>query len=57
MLELYENSDILKRLREKKIPDDCIDCENSETCRGGLKCLSYAICGNWDVKDLGCDKL
>ena len=55
MCDLYENNEVLKELRAKKIPEDCKKCEYSETCRGGLKCLSYATCGNWNIKDIGCN--
>ena len=54
MIYLYENSEILKNLRERKIPDECSDCENSLTCRGGLKCLTYALYKNLNNKDIGC---
>ena len=49
-----ENSEILRKLRNENIPDNCKECDNAETCRGGLKCLSYAIYGDWNFKDIGC---
>lgn len=55
MYDLYENSDILKDLRKKKVPDECNDCEHSERCHGGLKCLTYAIYKDLNHKDVGCD--
>jgi len=55
MIELYKNNKILKELREKKIPDECSDCEHSEMCHGGLKCLTYAIYNNLNHKDVGCN--
>lgn len=55
MYDLYTNSDVLKALREKKIPDECIDCEHSEVCHGGLKCLTYAMYKNLNHKDYGCN--
>jgi len=55
MYDLYKNSTVLKELRENKIPDDCYSCEHSELCRGGLKCLTYAIYGNLNNKDVGCN--
>ena len=55
MYDLYTNSDILKTLREKKIPDECINCEHSEVCNGGLKCLTYAMYKNLNHKDYGCN--
>lgn len=55
LFDLYANNDILKQLKEEKIPSDCVKCENSELCRGGLKCLTYAIFKDLDHKDVGCD--
>lgn len=55
MSYLYFNSTLLKSLREDKIPKDCKKCENSETCRGGLKCLTYALYKDLNHKDVGCN--
>lgn len=55
MYDLYMNSDILKDLRKKKIPDDCAECEHSEMCHGGLKCLTYAMYNDLNHKDYGCN--
>ena len=55
MYDLYTNSDVLKELREKKIPDECINCEHSEVCHGGLKCLTYAMYKDLNHKDYGCN--
>ena len=55
MSYLYFNSPLLKSLREDKIPNDCKKCENSETCRGGLKCLTYALYKDLNHKDVGCN--
>ena len=55
MYDLYINSDILKTLREKKIPDECMSCEHSEVCHGGLKCLTYAMYKDLNHKDYGCN--
>ena len=55
MYNIYINSDVLKKLREKKIPDECDECEHSETCHGGLKCLTYAIFKDLNHKDIGCN--
>jgi len=41
--KLYESSKIIKELQKKKIPEKCNGCENSDLCRGGLKCLAYAF--------------
>lgn len=55
MSSLYFNSPILKNLRKNTIPDECRDCEASETCHGGLKCLTYALYKNLNHKDVGCN--
>ena len=55
MYDLYTTSDVLKALREKKIPDECINCEHSEVCHGGLKCLTYAMYNDLNHKDYGCN--
>ena len=55
MYELYINNAILKDLRSEKIPDDCKECEHASFCRGGLKCLTYAIKKDYNLKDIGCD--
>ena len=56
-IEYYINEidNVLKKLREKKIPDECDECEHSETCHGGLKCLTYAIFKDLNHKDIGCN--
>ena len=55
MYKLYRSSDILKKLQKDTIPDDCKKCEYSKKCSGGLKCLTYAIYGDLNHKDVGCD--
>jgi radical SAM protein with 4Fe4S-binding SPASM domain len=54
MWNLYKNNKFLKELRKNKIPDDCKDCEHSDLCHGGLKCLTYAVYGDLNHKDIGC---
>lgn len=53
LLKLYDNP-ILKKLREKQIPRDCKLCDYSKDCRGGLKCLNYALKGKTNIKDIDC---
>ncbi len=55
MYELYKNNSIMKELREKRIPDDCQECEHYTICHGGLKCLTYAIYKDLNHKDMGCN--
>lgn len=55
MYTIYKNNNILKDLRKNYIPDDCKQCEYSETCHGGLKCLTYALYNDLNHKDIGCN--
>lgn len=55
MINLYYNSELLKDLRKKQIPDECGECEYSEMCHGGLKCLTYAMYKGLNYKDYGCN--
>ena len=57
MLELYRNSSLIAQLKEKRIPDECIACPKAEACRGGAKCLSYAVKGDHNIRDINCYKL
>lgn len=54
MLELYKNNTILKELQREEIPEECIECEHAELCKGGLKCLTYATKKSYKLKDIGC---
>lgn len=55
MYKLYKNNNILKSLREDKVPDDCKACEYANMCHGGLKCLTYALYKDLNHKDIGCN--
>lgn len=54
MISLYENSDIIKDLKKDSIPDECMACPKADWCRGGAKCLSYALTGDYKLKDVNC---
>ncbi|HTY98565.1 MAG TPA: radical SAM protein [Rhodocyclaceae bacterium] len=54
LAELYDE-DLARRLR---VPawqgEGCQDCGLAAACRGGLRCLAYAVHGRLDVADPGC---
>jgi radical SAM protein with 4Fe4S-binding SPASM domain len=53
--ELYSENTLLRRLRRKDlVSDGCHDCRYARQCRGGLKCLSYALHGDPFIADPGC---
>lgn len=54
MYKLYKNNEILKELRSNNIPSECKNCEHEKLCKGGLKCLTYALYNDLDHKDVGC---
>lgn len=51
---LYNESKIIKELKENEVPKECERCYKSNKCRGGLKCLSYAVSGKISMKDINC---
>jgi len=55
LAELYYQSKLFRSLRERNcISDGCQGCSYSRLCRGGLKCLSYAMTGDPFKADPGC---
>ncbi|WP_295091306.1 radical SAM protein [Ruminococcus sp.] len=54
MNELCEKSEIIHELKEQKIPEDCMLCPQAVLCRGGAKCLTYAVTGDYRGKDINC---
>ena len=55
LLELYYKSELFQKLRHKEsVSSGCEECQFSQVCRGGLKCLSHAITGNPFNADPGC---
>jgi radical SAM protein with 4Fe4S-binding SPASM domain len=55
LAELYDGSPLFQALRDRtRVSDGCQGCDHSQTCRGGLKCLSYAVTGDPFQADPGC---
>ncbi len=53
--ELYDESDLFRALRDRsRISRGCERCAYATLCRGGLKCLSYALYGDPFERDPGC---
>jgi radical SAM protein with 4Fe4S-binding SPASM domain len=57
MLTLYRNSPLIAQLRKEEIPEACTACPKAHLCRGGAKCLTYAVTGKLSGKDVNCDYL
>lgn len=54
LLDVYLNSEVFKDLRKHRIPSGCRTCEHSKKCLGGAKCMSYALTGDYNIKDPSC---
>jgi radical SAM protein with 4Fe4S-binding SPASM domain len=55
LVELYYKSNLFLELRSQdSISDGCQGCSHAGFCRGGLKCLSYAVAGDPFKADPGC---
>jgi radical SAM protein with 4Fe4S-binding SPASM domain len=55
LTEIYTNNEFLISLRDNSILNNsCRKCFYSESCKGGLKCLSFALSGNFNGKDTDC---
>jgi len=52
--ELYLESPLLRQLREEYVPEGCESCFYKQACRGGLRCLAYAMTGSLNAADPGC---
>ena len=54
LVDLYE-SEIMRSLRQpEKVAQGCEACAFASVCRGGLRCLAYAVHGRYDLADPGC---
>ncbi|MGE5473811.1 MAG: radical SAM protein [Ignavibacteriales bacterium] len=51
---IYYNSVIMKHLRNRLYNEGCEECDYNLRCRGGLRCLSYALYNNPFIKDPQC---
>ncbi len=54
LVELYYTSELFQKLRRHRVSSGCEDCHFRERCRGGLRCLSYALTGDPFTADPGC---
>jgi len=55
LMDVYQNNQFLKSLRSNESLDkNCIKCFYKNACKGGLKCLSFATAGDYNLKDPNC---
>ena len=54
--ELYYHHETFRALRNMPEPKECIGCDYIHLCKGGAKCQSYALYGNYYKADPACPK-
>ena len=55
LAELYYRSDMFRALRDpQRVSDGCDGCRYAGVCRGGARCISYAMTGGPFTADPGC---
>lgn len=53
--DIYFNSKVFKELRGfKETPKGCEECSYLNSCKGGAKCISYAVYDDYKHGDYGC---
>lgn len=52
--ELVAQSEVIALLRKNTKPEECKGCLFQKQCRGGAKCLTYAVTGQMFGKDINC---
>lgn len=52
--KVYFQHPTFLELQEHPIPSECKQCKHSSLCRGGARCLSYALSKKFDRCDPGC---
>lgn len=52
--DIYFNSTVFTRLREHNLMGKCLECSFRDSCKGGARCISYAVTGNFESSDPCC---
>ena len=55
--EIYFKNETFNALRRCTVPEECMTCKYSAHCKGGAKCQSFAIYGDFNKADPGCPVL
>jgi len=48
------NNKIIQKLSEERLAPECEKCRYKNNCKGGAKCLTYAVTGKLIGKDINC---
>ncbi|MBQ3055368.1 MAG: radical SAM protein [Oscillospiraceae bacterium] len=52
--EIYYKHEVFQALRKQKIPQECRSCAYQSLCKGGAKCQSHAVYGDYTCADPAC---
>jgi radical SAM protein with 4Fe4S-binding SPASM domain len=52
--QIYFDHETFRALRREQVPNACLACPYSHSCRGGARCQSYAITGSFYGADPAC---
>jgi radical SAM protein with 4Fe4S-binding SPASM domain len=55
--QIYFGNENFDALRNSTLPKECKNCQYSSFCKGGAKCQSFAIFGDFKKADPGCPML
>lgn len=56
MKDVYFDHEVFRALRTAPTPMECLQCPQRDSCRGGARCQTYALTGEFTAADPGCPK-
>ena len=54
LASVYENNETFKKLRAHLLTGKCENCQHAKQCKGGERCFTYAVNGNFENPDPCC---
>lgn len=54
MIDVFFNDTIFIDLKKDNIPNECKNCRHANKCRGGSKCIAYALTNSYNRADNAC---
>ncbi len=51
---IINNHELIMELKKQDIPSECQKCTYVNRCKGGAKCLTYAVTGQLQGRDINC---
>lgn len=54
LVSVYDNNETFNKLRSHRLTGKCVNCQYAQKCKGGERCFTYAIDGNYENPDPCC---